>query len=733
MARRSKRAKFKKRKAENRDQSHAGRREKQRRVDTEPDRIVAVIHHRGGVADSKEIFHDLDWPRSTRRDLYLLLDALVKQRVLVDAGDRSYGVNPRDFAEGTLVVNPKGFGFVTLTTVDRAKDEKDVFVPGRFLGSAIHGDTVLLQLVGGSRGRREGRVVAVVKRGLDRLVGIIVDGLVTPDDSRLRITVKVEPQGGLAAKNGDAVMVALEEFGAESRSATGRVVEVLGNPGSAKVQMEMVIRNFDLPHEFSDEVKDQVAKISAKVEVGENREDLRDIFHVTIDGETARDFDDAVCVERLKKGFRLYVSIADVSHYVVPDSPLDKEAYQRGTSVYFPAGVLPMLPERLSNGLCSLNPDEDRYAFTAILDFDDSGKRLKGRFCRAVIRSRFRLTYNRVWEIIQGNLGEAGDDVLKGPVDIMAELGTLLGKRRMGRGAIGFELPEVEIMVGDDDRVEALQKRERNQAHKLIEEFMLAANEAVAETLSDAKVGILYRIHDAPDPAKVEEFADFAHSFLGKLPKAASTPQWFNAVLAKAVGTPKEYVVNNLLLRVMKQACYSPENAGHFGLAADYYGHFTSPIRRYPDLQVHRALGGWLTGAKVSAKANRDRLLDAGDFLSKRERVAVDAERQMVGRLKAQYMAKHIGDSFPGIISGVTDWGLFIELDELMVSGAIALADMAGDYYFLEEKMHRLVGKRTGKRYQLGDLLTVRVASVDLLTYRVNFVIEEDVPLKDEG
>ncbi|MEN8257515.1 MAG: ribonuclease R [Thermodesulfobacteriota bacterium] len=725
MGRRSKRQKFKQRKADRRATPKSGRRSKQPLFDMEPDRIVAAIHHRGGMAESKEIWHDLDWPRSARKDLYLLLDALVQQRVLVDAGGKSYGLNPREFQEGSLVVNPKGFGFVTLATAKPGKDDKDVFIPGRFLGAAMHGDTVLIQQIGAGRGRSEGRVVAVVKRGLEQLVGVFVDGVVTPDDSRLRLAVRIMDGESQGAKNGDAVLVALEEFLAESRSATGKVVEVLGNPDSAKVQMEMVIRNFELPHEFSDAVKDQVAKISAKVEVEEGREDLRDIFHVTIDGETARDFDDAVSVVKQKKGFRLYVSIADVSHYVKPGSPLDKEAYQRGTSVYFPAGVLPMLPERLSNGLCSLNPDEDRYAFSAILDFDSSGKRVKSSFCRSLIQSRFRLTYTRVWEILQGNLAEKGDDELKEPVETMARLGSLLEKRRMGRGAIGFELPEVEIAVGDNDQVKALHKRVRNQAHKLIEEFMLAANEAVAEAMDHAKVDILYRIHETPDPLKVEEFADFAHSFLGKLPKAASSPQWFNTVLAKAEGTPKEYMVNNLLLRVMKQACYSPENAGHFGLAASYYCHFTSPIRRYPDLQVHRALADWLLGAKPSAKT-KGKLLDAGDFLSKRERVAVDAEREMTNRLKAQYMSRHIGDSFPGIISGVTDWGLFVELDDLMVSGAIPLTDLAGDYYVLEEKMHRLVGRRTGKRYQLGDLVIVRVASVDLLSYRINFVFEED-------
>ncbi|MDR9500908.1 MAG: ribonuclease R [Desulfurivibrionaceae bacterium] len=726
MARRNKIEKIKGKKAHHRQRSQPGRRAAQPVMDVEPDRIAAAIYHRDGVATAKEIEKDLEWPRSTRRDLHLLLDSLVKQRVLVDLGDKSYGLNAKDFFQGTLVVNPKGFGFVTPTAVDRKKDEKDIFVPARFLGTAAHGDTVLLQQVGAARGRTEGRVVAVLKRGLDRLVGIFLDGVVTPDDSRLLLTVKIDVAEGLVPSNGDAVMVALDEFRAESRVATGRITEILGDPGSAKVQMEMVIRNFELPLEFPDEVLAQVADISATVEVEEGREDLRDIFHVTIDDETARDFDDAVIVEKGTKGFRLYVSIADVSHYVEKDSPLDKEAYQRGTSVYFPTGVLPMLPERLSNGLCSLNPNEDRYAFTAILDFDDTGKRVQSRFCRSVIKSRFRLTYNRVWEIIQGNLDQEGDRELQGPVAAMAQLGTLLTKRRMGRGAIGFELPEVGIVVGEDERVEALMKRERNQAHKIIEEFMLAANEAVAETMAREEVEILYRIHEVPDPVKVEEFAEFAHSFLAPLPKATNSPQWFNAVLAKAVGTPKEYMVNNLLLRVMKQACYSPENVGHFGLAASYYCHFTSPIRRYPDLQVHRALAGWLTGTRPSAKA-KAKLLEAGEFLSKRERVAVDAERQMVNRLKVQYMANHVGSVFPGIISGVTDWGLFIELDDLMVSGAITLSDLKDDYYVLEEKMHRLVGKRSGKRYQLGDLVLVRVASVDLLAYRINFVLEEDL------
>ncbi|MDA3971943.1 MAG: ribonuclease R [Desulfobulbaceae bacterium] len=725
MSRRPTKKRFKKKRSEHSHQRKSGNNVSRKKVDLDADQVVMAIMGRDGKATSKDIWADLNWPRSARKDFSILLKKMLSQNVLVDAGEDCYTVNPQDFMQGELTVNPKGFGFVKLHAKPGAVLEPDVFVPGRFLGSAMHGDHVLIQRTALKQGRTEGRIVMVVKRGLERIVGILDGNRVRPDDSRIRIDVVVEGDL-LGAKDGEAVLVSLGEYSPEDRQVAGTVVEVLGDPDSGKVQMQMVMRTYNLAHEFSQDVLDQVAGVSDKVEVTEGREDLRDVFHVTIDGITARDFDDAVCVEETEKGYRLYVSIADVGHYVESGSPLDREAYERGTSVYFPAGVIPMLPERLSNGLCSLNPDEDRYAFSAILDFDATGKRIHSRFCRGVIRSRHRLTYEYVWGMLSDTL-EPDEFIaeLAEPVARMAKLGRLLTKRRFGRGAIGFEMPEVEIVIGEDDQVSSLERRERTDAHKLIEEFMLAANEAVAEHLSSKDVGILYRIHETPDPLKVADFAEFASNFLSPMPKEPSiSPQWFNKILDLARDTPREFVVNNLLLRTMKQARYSPENAGHFGLAADFYAHFTSPIRRYPDLQVHRALAGWLSGKKQSAK-EKGHLVEMGEFLSTRERVAVDAERDISNRLKARYLVQHIGTSFPGIISGVTSWGMFVELD-MLVSGVVAIDDLEDDTYFFEEKMHRLVGRRTGKHHKLGDIVVVRVAHVDLTTYRVNFVLDED-------
>ena len=682
------------------------------------DQIIGHIHLLGGSASSKDIYASLDWPRSYRKELQLLLTAMAQQGLLRDQGGKVYALNLQEFSSGDLTVNPRGFGFVA----QGPEKGNDIFVAGRNLADAIHGDTVLVQITSDRKGRQEGRVVMVVRRNLERLVGIFHQqgqgGTVIPDDKRLRLTIAVQAGQTLAAKEGEAVMVQITDFLAEKLQAQGRVEEILGDPLQAKVQMEMVIRSHQLPHAFSDETMAQVKKIPATVEMDDSRQDLRHIPHVTIDGETARDFDDAVAVSRQDGGFRLYVSIADVSHYVQPGTPLDQDAYARGTSVYFPAGVLPMLPERLSNGLCSLNPDEDRYAFTAIIDFDQAGKRSKSRFAKSVIRSRHRLTYTKVWAIISGEQ----HDQLSPLIEPMQELGGLLEKRRQQRGSINFDLPEAEITINDEGQVEAIRRRERNQAHKLIEEFMLAANEAVANHLNQLKAPFLYRIHESPDLSKVEEFSEFAHNLLGKLPQERGSSAWFNQILAKSAGSPKEYVINNLMLRTMKQARYSPENAGHFGLAAPFYCHFTSPIRRYPDLQVHRALQSALAGKK----GKKMELDEAGDFLSKRERVAVDAERDMHDRLKAAYMVRHLGETFTGIISGVSSYGLFVELDQLFVSGAVAMTDLSDDYFVHDEKQHRLKGKRSGVSYSLGDLVTVQVSRVDMEQYRINLLLAEE-------
>lgn len=525
------------------------------------------------------------------------------------------------------------------------------------------------------------------------------------------------------------MLVEITDFGLEDAQAKGTIKQVLGNPDSTQVQMQMVIGKFELPHIFNKQSLAEADRFSDKVEFTPDRTDLRDILHVTIDGETARDFDDAVSVIKTKKGYRLYVSIADVSHYVRPGTDLDQDAWARGTSVYFPTGVVPMLPERLSNNLCSLNPEVDRYAFTAILDFDRSGNRQKIRFVKSVIRSQYRLTYTLVRQILVDKDVEIRSSYkpLLTPLKWMAELGGELEKGRIARGSMGFEIPEPYVEFGPDDTIGAIKLRERNQAHKIIEEFMLAANEAVAETFADRQCAALYRVHQSPDPLKVAEFAEFMQSMGYEVPRDREnlSSKWFNRLINQTKGTEREYLISNLILRVMQQARYSPENIGHFGLAAQFYTHFTSPIRRYPDLMVHRALKRLLWPDEKKA-AQPISLHEAGEFLSKRERVAVDAEREMLDRLKVRYMEDKIGETFAGIISGITAFGLFVELTKTMISGAVAMADLPQGGYEFHEKRHTLVSRLTGKSYQVGNLVTVRLISVDKRARRINFTLAED-------
>ena len=698
------------------------------------DEIIAFLYGQGGEGELKEIVNALVMTRGQRKEIESMLDDLSHHKIVHKVAKKQFRLNTRNFIEGTLTVNPRGFGFVTPSTENELVPAgKDLFIPARELGSALHGDHVLLQITDSHRGRFEARVVKVLGRAVKQLVGIYTagreGGLVTPDDDRFPFTIAIGVKQAGGAADGEAVLVEITEFGLEGAQAKGTITKVLGNPDSSAVQMLMVIGKFELPHVFTRQSLAETDSFSDKVELTPDRTDMRDIFHVTIDGETARDFDDAVSVLKTKKGYRLYVSIADVSHYVKPGTALDLDAWARGTSVYFPTGVVPMLPERLSNDLCSLNPEVDRYAFTAILDFDRSGNRQKVRFAKSVIRSQYRLTYTLVRQI----LVEPDKEIRKNykqlltPLKWMAELGVELEKKRIARGSMGFEIPEPYVEFGPDDTIAAIKLRERNQAHKIIEEFMLAANEAVAETFASRQFAALYRIHQSPDPLKVAEFAEFMQSMGYEVPRDREnlSSKWFNKMINLTRGTAREYLISNLILRVMQQARYSPENVGHFGLAAQYYTHFTSPIRRYPDLIVHRSLKRllWQDDKK---KAPSAKLQEAGEFLSKRERVAVDAEREMFDRLKVRYLENKIGETFSGIISGITSFGLFIELTKTMISGAVSMGDLPRGGYEFHEKRHTLIGRLTGKSYQVGDLVTVRLLSVDKRARRINFTIAED-------
>ncbi len=702
------------------------------------DHIIGFIAGNGGEASLQEILGFFDLARGHRKTINAVLQDLCLEKTLLLTEDKQYRLLKSDrYHKATLSVNPRGFAFALLTPIPADwKFKEEAFINPSNLGFGIHGDQVLIKLIGHRDDRAEAKVLRVMKRAVTSVVGIFRDtkpfGLVTPEDERFPFTVRITEQT-LEVQDGDAVVAAItEQDPGKLAHPKGKIIEVLGNPDSLKVQTEIVVRKLELPHVFSQKTVEQVDSIPPDIEMSEERTDLRDILHITIDGETARDFDDAVAVEKTEKGYKLHVSIADVSHYVPEGSPLDQDAYARGTSVYFPTRVLPMLPEKLSNNLCSLVPNEDRYAFTAVLDFDKSGKLLNKSFTKSIITSRYRMTYNLVSDILieKDPKTRAKYKPLLTPLGWMEKLGHALLKQRMARGSIGFELPEAFVEVTDNDEVKDIARRERNFAHQIIEEFMLAANEAVAHTMADKHLEKgLFRIHEAPDKTKVTEFKTFAHTMGLKLPKGDESPRWFGEIIKLAEGTPQEYIFNNLLLRTMKQARYSHENPGHFGLAATHYCHFTSPIRRYPDLMVHRALGEFLAKNAKKAKKTASKKkaqeapvsAEAGEFLSKRERVAVDAEREMIDRLKVIYMEDKIGETFSGIISGVTSFGLFIELLESFVSGAVQISDMRDDYYNLDDKNHRLVGKRTHKSYQMGDLVQVKLTSVEKSRRRINF------------
>ena len=695
--------------------------------------VLTLLYTGEKPIQAKQILKDLALPSSSRKPLHNLLTELTKSRILKQLDTDLYGAGSKHrLAEGILDQNAKGFGFVTKLTskLQGADYTKDAFLSPNNMNSARHGDTVLVRIFKVKKdGRPEAEVLAILNRGTSRLAGFVTfhagQTIVYPEDTRFPFTVRIAGKRDPKLQEGNAVIVNIEGETDDFRYQNGTLLEILGNPDSVDVQMRLVIEKHSLPHKFSEETITQVEKISDDILPGKGRLDLRDIQHVTIDGETAKDFDDAICVQKTRKGFRLYVSIADVSHYVQPESPLDKDAYLRGTSIYFPGRVIPMLPERLSNGLCSLVPDEDRYAFTAILDFNRSGHLQNKEFAKSIIRSKQRFTYTTVKQILEDKntaVRKAHKEFLT-PLKWAAELATELMKIREQRGSIGFTIPEPFMELDEQGKIVAISRTERNFAHKLIEEFMLAANEAVAELFTENKLDGLYRIHERPAPEKIADFVEFGRSLGLDLPPLRQDPDWFGQVINMVKGSPKEYVINNLLLRTMQQAKYDAKNVGHFGLAATDYTHFTSPIRRYPDLTVHRTLQTFLTrNAKVRTRKKKTASSkEMGPFLSARERVAVSAEREMNDRLKIRFMHGKIGDSFDAVISGVTGSVIFVELIDLFVSGGISISSLKDDHYIFDAKHHRLTGKHGGRSFQIGDLLTVTLIDVDLRQNRIYF------------
>ncbi|MBT1071133.1 ribonuclease R [Pelotalea chapellei] len=677
--------------------------------------------------------------RHVKHELKRTLDDMAGDGEIVRLRGNSYALATAAVSvRGKLSAHRDGYGFVT-----PEGGGEDIFIPQRQMKSAMHGDTVEVRAersrMGG--GKQEGRILSVAERATTRIVGRYEEtrrgAIVIPEEQRLNMVISIPPKGRGLAEDGHQVVAEITSYPIGGRPTEGRIVEVLGWPDDPEVEVQSAIRRFDLPHVFGKDTlaeAESIAETVAETEL-KDRVDLRKMQTVTIDGETARDFDDAVSLRREGNNFRLWVSIADVSHYVKPGSPLDRDAYLRGTSVYFPDRCIPMLPERLSNGICSLNPQVDRLTMTAEMLFDRSGAVLESSFYPSIIKSTARLTYTLVKQIIVDDNREVANKhrPLVPMLLEMKELALILQAMRKKRGSIDFDLPEPEIIIGLTGQTENIIRAERNLAHQLIEEFMLAANEAVATFVTGKNIPFLYRIHENPDPAKLVNFQEFVYGFGYEFPLVDErvNPADLQRLLVQAEGRPEERMINYALLRCMKQARYAAENLHHFGLASDCYCHFTSPIRRYPDLVVHRILRATLAlDAQKESKAAERELARAtenlgviGEHTSKRERTAMEAERDIVELKKIQFMQQHLGEEFDGFITGVTAFGFFTELEELFVEGLVHVSMLEDDVYTYMEKQHSLVGRTRRQVYRIGDAVRVKVAAVVPATRRIEFAL----------
>jgi len=627
---------------------------------------------------------------------------------------------------GRIEGHADGYGFLV---PDDGGD--DLFLDAKQMSKVLHRDRALARVIGLDRkGRREGAIVEVLERVNSMVVGrvLIEHGImvVVPENRRINQDILVAPDKKSKVKAGQVVMVEIIEQPSKHSQPIGRIAEVLGNYADPGMEIEIALRKHDLPFEFSTKALDEAKALPEKVKKSEweGRTDLRDLPLVTIDGETARDFDDAVFAEKKGKGWRLVVAIADVSHYVRPGMSLDRDAQDRGNSVYFPRRVIPMLPEKISNGLCSLNPDVERLAMVCDMDINVSGE-IKGyKFYPAVFRSKARLTYNQVWNWLSG-AAEPENDVqrsLMPQLQALYALFQILLKARGKRGAIDFETIETIMLFNDQGKIDNIVPVYRNDAHRLIEECMLAANVCASAFLEKNKQPCLYRVHEGPTPEKLEGLRNFLKEFgLGLAGGDDPTAKDYAALLEQIKPRPDAQLLQTVMLRSLRQAQYSPDNVGHFGLSYEHYTHFTSPIRRYPDLLVHRSIKAVLEGTRYQPGAWDE----IGMHCSMTERRADEATRDVNNWLKCYYMRDRIGEEFDGTIAAVVPFGVFVALDSVYVEGLVHVSELGEDYFQYDNVKHQMLGERSGKRYRLGDRLHVKLVKADLETGRIDFVLGE--------
>ena len=651
-----------------------------------------------------------------------------------------YGIPEKmSLVVGRLSLSSKGFGFV-IPENPLTEDESDLYIAQDDLKTAMHNDFVIARvnrqnLAGRSR---EGEIVRIVNRANKKIIGTFDAsknfGFVIPDDKRIGQDIFVARENFNKAKVGAKVVVEIINWPDKQRSAEGKIVEVLGYKGDVGIEILSIIKKHDLAMEFPAEVEQEANKVPEQVLVdeSENRRDLRDKIIVTIDGDDAKDLDDAIYIERLANGnFLLGVHIADVSYYVRENTPLDKEARERGTSVYLVDRVLPMLPRRLSNGICSLNAGEDRLAMSIEMEIDYRGKVLKYEIFPSIIKVHTRLTYNIVRQILVDN-----DEALRQehaklmePLENMERLCHILRNHRMQRGAVDFDFPEIKVKLDDTGKPIELVKRVRSLSESIIEEFMLIANETIAQHMHKIKMPFVFRVHEQPEQGKIDKLNNLLHNFGQNIPKSDEIrPKELQNILKKVAGKPEERIISTVMLRSLKQARYEAENIGHFGLAATYYTHFTSPIRRYPDLIVHRLLRETFRTGDISEKRKQKLtaiLPEIALHASQRERAAAEAERETVDLKKVEYMTQFIGQHFMGIINGVTAFGIFVEL-ESGVEGLVRVSSMQNDYYVYVEEQYALIGEHTKKVYRLGDQVEIIVANANIEERNIDFIIADN-------
>lgn len=680
-------------------------------------------------------------PKKQRGEFHEILDELIARgKIEIDQRGRIRLPEANIFV-GEFRATQRGFGFVCVEGED-----EDIFIPEIYCAGVFHGDIVKVRLNGhgGERGRkRDGEIIQILQRGIHTVVGTFQRNknvtFVIPDHGKLNTDIFIPKDGTLDAVDGHKVVVELSDYGSEDKSPEGRVIQILGHQNDPGVDILSIIKSFGLPEEFPEDVMRQVAEVPDCVDssaIG-GRVDIRHMETVTIDGEDAKDLDDAITLTKREDGsFELGVHIADVSHYVTEHSPLDREAINRGTSVYLVDRVIPMLPHKLSNGICSLNAGEDRLALSCFMTIDAKGQIKSHRIAETVLNVTERMSYTDVNAILTHHDPDVCKryETLIPLFETMEELACILRKNRKKKGSIDFDFPECKIILDETGYPVDIQPYDRNIATKIIEEFMLAANQTVAEEYFWLELPFVYRTHEYPELEKIQDLARMTASFGHhiKVGQEEVHPREIQKLIEEIEGTEEESFLSRLTLRSMKRAKYATVNEGHFGLATQYYCHFTSPIRRYPDLQIHRIIKENIRhGIEGKRYAHYESILpEIARRCSERERLADDAEREVDKMKKAEYMQDHIGEVFSGVVSGVTSWGIYVELPNT-VEGMVRLSDLTDDHYDFEEENYRVIGHYTGKEYRMGQNVQIQVIRVDKLTRTIDFAMMNETSEKD--